>query len=153
MTTTARVTPTGNKLDDGFRCLIAFAEAPDVLLWEKQVTPPGVDGGDAIDTTTMHNQKWRTSAARALQTLTQSSMTVAYDPESYDSVQDLINVVGWITVHFPDGATLDFVGFLKDFQPGALVEGTQPEATCTIVPTNELDGVETDPLMTPGSSS
>ncbi len=41
------------RLDDGYQTLIEFAENPAIKLWEKSVTPPGIDGGDAIDTTTM----------------------------------------------------------------------------------------------------
>jgi len=66
MTTTARTTPTGNKLKDGFRTLIAFAADPDVKLWEKEVTLPGIDVGEKIPTTDMHNVTWRTYAPRAL---------------------------------------------------------------------------------------
>lgn len=148
MVTTARTTPTGDRLDDGYQTLIAFAADADVDLWEKTVQPPGVEGGDEVDTTTMHNETWRSRAARALKTLTNSSMTVAYDPAVYDQILSLINVNGWITVHFPDGSTLDFVGFLKNFTPNDLSEGAQPEATCEIVPTNVLAGAETAPDYT-----
>lgn len=144
-TTTARQTPGGTKLDDGFSTKIAFAADPDVSFWEKSVKPPGIDGGDAIDTTTMHNTTWRTFAARALRTLTESSITVAYDPKVYDQIVALINVNGWITVHFPDGSILNFVGFLRSFEPGDNSEGAQPEATISITPTNILNGVETAP--------
>jgi len=153
MTTTARVTPTGLKLTDGYQTLIAFASAPGVNFWEKSVKPAGIDGGDAIDITTMHNTVFRTSAPRSLKTLTPLQVTVAYDPEVLDSILDLINVVQWITCHFPDGSTYDFVGFLKSIDPAALVEGTQPEATVVIVPTNELDGEEEAPIYTPAASS
>lgn len=153
MTTTARQTPNGIKLEDGFRTLIAFAEAPDVCLFEKQVTPPGVDGGDAIDITDMHNEEWRTFASRALKSLTSGSMTVHYDPDAYESILGLINVVGWISVHFPDGKILNFVGFLQTFAPGALVEGNPPEATCSFTPTNYLNGAEEPPVLIPANQS
>lgn len=52
---TTRSAPGGTKLGDGFSTKIAFAADADVSLWEKTVTPPGVDGGDAVDTSTMHN--------------------------------------------------------------------------------------------------
>jgi len=48
------------RIDDGFQTLVSFANYPDVLLWEKEVTPPGVDGGGANETTTMRNTAWRT---------------------------------------------------------------------------------------------
>jgi hypothetical protein len=153
MTTTARNTPNGIKLGDGYQTLIAFAENPSVAFWEKNVKPPGLDGGDPVDTTTMHNQTYRTGAPRHLRTLTAAQSAVAYDPAVLEEINSLLNVNGWITIHYPDGSTYDFVGYLKQFEPAALQEGTQPEATVTIIPTNELDGVETDPIYTPGSGS
>lgn len=148
MVTTARSTPSGDLLEDGYQSLIAFAADADISLWEKSVQPPGIEGGDEIDITTMHNVTWRTRAARSLKTLTNSSITVAYDPAVYTQILALINVNGWITVHFPDGSTLDFVGYLKNFTPNELSEGAQPEASCEIVPTNQLAGVETAPEYT-----
>lgn len=147
----ARLTPVGRKLDDGHPTKIAFAADPDVSFWEKSVTAPGVDGGDAIDTTTMHNVVMRTMASRALKTLTSLELTVAYDPQVYDQIIALTNVEGLITVHFPDSSTLDFYGFLQNFEPDELVEGEQPEATVTITPTNvnPSDGSEALPNYTP----
>lgn len=135
-TVVLRGTPDGVRLKDGYQTLFAFELDNGVALWEKTVTPPGLDGGDAIDTTTMHNVTYRTMASRALITLTESSFTAAYDPSMYDSILALCNVEQAITCHFPDGSTLTFYGYLKSFIPGANVEGTQPEGTATIVPTN-----------------
>jgi hypothetical protein len=147
---TARVTPVGARLQDGFSSKIAFAADANVSFWERTVTPPGVDGGDAIDTSTMHNVTWRTMASRALKTLTDSSITAAYDPQVFDQIVALINVEGLITVHFPNGDTLDFYGFLKSFTPGELTEGEMPEAEITIVCTNynPLTAMESSPTLT-----
>lgn len=152
---TSRSTPVGTKLDDGFSTLIAFADDPDVSFWEKTVQPPGVDGGDAIETTTMHNSTWRTMAARQLKTLTEVAVTAAWDPLVYDQIVALVNVEGLITVHFPDTSTLDFYGFLKDFVPGDNVEGEQPEADITIIPTNwnPNSGVEAGPTFANNSGT
>jgi len=143
MVTTARSAPGGTKLEDGYSTKIAFAADADVSLWEKTVKPPGMDGGDAIETTDMHNTDLRTMAARALKTMTTSTLNVSYDPAVYDQIDALINENGWITVHFPDLSTLDFVGYLKSFEPGDNAEGTQPTAACQIIATNTLAGVET----------
>lgn len=131
-----RSTPVGKKLKDGFSTLIAFAADPDVSLWEKSVQPPGVDGGDAIETTTMHNTNLRTMAPRQLKTMTESQMTVAYDPRVYDQIIALINVPTAITVHFPDQSALSFFGYLRTFEVSEHAEGEFPEATCSITPTN-----------------
>lgn len=145
MTTTNRSTPSGEFLRDGYQALVAFNLAPTVAFWEKTVTPPGVSGGEPIDITNQHNTEWRMSAARSLRTLTPMTVTAAWDPALYDDVLTLLNQNGWITVHFPDGSSVDFVGYLKDFVPGQVVEGAQPEITITVVPTNEIGGVETAP--------
>ena len=126
--TTARVTPSGVKLTDGYRSTMAFARAPNIGFWEMTVKPPGMDGGDKIDTTTMLNDQWRTSDARALVTLTDSTIRVAYDPNMYNDIREkLLNQPGSVTVHFPDGSTLDFYGFLGKFEPSELKEGEMPQ--------------------------
>ncbi len=133
---TPRVAPSGIKLKDGYRSLVTFALDTNIELWEKQVTPPGLEGGDSIEQTTMWNDVYRTFAPRSLRTLTEMQFTAAYDPQVYVSVLAAINREDTITVRFKDGSTLAFFGYLKNFQTGELVEGTQPEATCVVVPTN-----------------
>jgi len=135
-TATARVTPVGIKLGDGYVSKFTPAADPDISFWEKSVTPFGMDGGEPVDTTTMHNTTYRTMAPRGLITATSSEMTAAYDPRVLDQIVALINVETTWTVLFPDGAQWAFFGFLRSFTPGALVEGTQPEATIVIEPTN-----------------
>ncbi len=147
--TTARVAPLGVRMGDGFSTKIAFAADPNIEFWELTVGPPGLDGGDAIETTTMHNVTWRSMQPRALLTLSQFSLTALYDPLVYDSIIALINVETDITVHFPDADTLDFFGFLQNFEPQDHEEGSPPTATVTITPTNvdPADGSEAAPVM------
>ena len=146
---TVRQTPTGRKLKDGHSTKITFARVPAISFWEKSVKAPGIDGGDSVPQTTMHNVTWRTFAPRQLRTLTEVTTTVAYDPALYDSILSLVNIEDTITVRFPDGSTLAFFGYLKQFEPAELVEGTQPEATVTIVPTNmDSSGTEQAPVLT-----
>jgi hypothetical protein len=133
---TTRSTPVGLMLEDGFSSKIAFARDPDISLWEKSMKPPGAEGGDAIEQTTMHNLSYRTMAARALITLTESTCKCAYDPQVYSQIIQLINQAGAITQHYPDGSKLSYYGFLKTFEPDELQEGVQPEASFTITPTN-----------------
>lgn len=149
--TTARQTPAGIMLDDGYSTKIAFARQPNISLWEKTVGAPGMDGGDPIDTTTMHNVTWRVMRARSLKTLTEFTFTAAYDPNVYNTILNtLINQEGSITVHFPDGSTLDFFGYLKMFEAPEHTEGEHPEATVTVVPTNydPVANVEAGPVLT-----
>ena len=147
---TVRQTPSGIKLDDGFPTKIAFNRLPNVAIWEITVKPTGIDGGEAIETTNMHNLKWRTMAARKLVTLTESTIKFAYDPKIKQQIQSLINKEGSITEWFPDGSKLSYFGYLRtvDFDDNA--EGTRPEGTATITPTNwdPVNRVEADPVLT-----
>lgn len=152
MVTTPRGNPVGPYFEDGFQTLLAFAADPDVKLWERTVQPPGIDGGDPIDITTMHNEELTTSAPRSLKSITASTMVVAYNGESLEQAMALINVNGWITAHLPDGSTYDFVGYLKSFVPNGHEIGGFPLANCQIIPTNQIDGVETPPEYTPAGS-
>lgn len=133
---TARVEASGILLEDGFSSLITFAGDPNLSLWEKTVQPPGIEGGDAIEISTMFNSTWRTFSARSLKTLTEHSLTAAYDPIVYDEIVSIINLETTVTVAWPDGSTLAFYGFLRNFEPQPMEEGSQPEANCSIVPTN-----------------
>lgn len=145
----SRLTPVGIKLDDGFSTKIAFAADSDISFWEKTVQPPGMDGGAAVETTTMFNAVWRTMHPRSLRTMTESSLKAAYDPDLYNQIVSIINKKTTVTVHFPDGSTLAFYGYLAKFAPDALEEGKQAEATITIQPTNQdpTTGAEEAPVL------
>jgi len=148
---TARVLPVGKYLGDGYSTKIAFSLDSDVSFWEKTVKPPGLDGGDEIDTTTMHNIDFRTFLPRQLITLTESTTRVAYDPNVYNNIiSNLLNREGSVTHHFPDGSTLSYYGYLKTFEPADCVEGEQPEADISIVCTNwdPSADVEAAPVLT-----
>lgn len=139
-----------SRLDDGHQTLISFASDPTVLFYEKEVTPPGVDGGGEIDTTVMANTTWRTKSPKSLISLSESSTTVAYDPACYPEIIALVNVNNLITITFPDGDTLAFWGWLNSFTPGANVDGEQPTAEIEIIPSNQNASlVETAPVHTP----
>jgi hypothetical protein len=164
------------RLDDGFPTVVSFG-APDlsgwlfndvnlygeyavfgypgrpggpdagVIFWEKRVKPPGVVGGGANDTTTMRNERWRTMNSKYLVTLSELTMTVSYDPETYDAVLSLVQINAIVGILWPDGASLNFYGFLDEFSPSEIREGEQPEAEVTVVPTNQdAFGVEAAPV-------
>lgn len=138
-----------SRLDDGFSTVISFASDTDIKLYEKSVTPPGVSGGGEVDTSTMLNTVWRTRNPKQLKTLSESSFVAAYDPAVYTEIVALVNINNLITITFPDGATLAFWGWLDEFSPGELVEGEQPTAEITIIPSNQnASGDETAPVFT-----
>ncbi len=150
MPTTPRTAPTGAAMQDGYKTVIAFAADPDILLWEESVQPPGVDGGEKMSMTTMFNDEWHTFAAQALKMLTDSAITCKYVPAAYPLIVALVNINGWITIHFPNLGTLDFVGYLQSAIPNSHEIGTPPTIALKINPTNRLNtGVETDPVYTP----
>lgn len=135
------------RLDDGFATLVSFSANGAVKLWEKSVTPPGIDGGGANDTTTMRNTAWRTRKPKKLKTLTDMTLTAAYDPDVYNQIMAMVNVNQQITVTFADGQTVTFWGWLNEFSPGESTEGEQPTATVTIIPSNmDNNGVEQAPV-------
>lgn len=146
---TTRQTPGGYRLEDGHSTKIAFARDPDVSFWEVSVKPPGIDGDEKINITTMHNTAWRTFVGRQLKTLTDATTTVAYDPAVYSQIVELCNQEGAITLHFPDGSTESFFGYLKSFEPNEHTEGAMPTAAIVVVCTNydPTNRVEAAPVL------
>jgi hypothetical protein len=126
-----------SRIDDGFATLIEFSAAPNVKFWEKDVTPPGADGGGANDTTTMRNVAYRTKAPKKLKTLTDMTLKVAYDPACYDDIITMLQDNQAITITFPDDSKLIFWGWIDKFVPDGLTEGTQPTASVTVIPSNQ----------------
>lgn len=146
---TVRQTPSGRKLKDGYATLITCALDPDIEFWEKEVTPPGFDGGDAIDQTTFHNDEFRTKSPRSLLDMTDSQATVAYDPAVLTSIRNIaLRETTW-TWRFSDGTTWAAYGFLRVFKPLACTEGEQPEAEIEITPSNydNTANVEAGPAL------
>lgn len=146
--------PTGVKLGDGQSTKIGFANAPNIALWEKTVTPPGVDGGGPNDQTTMRNIAWRTFSPKKLKSLTASSGTCEYDPKVYTDCVNQINQIQAITITFPDRSTIVFYGWLDKFTPKDIKEGDPPLADFTIQPANmDTTGAEIAPVYTAASST
>jgi len=140
-----------SRIDDGFPTLIAFSagmSSAPLEMWEKEVSPPGMEGGGALETTTMRNITWRTKSPKQLISLADASLVVAYDPEIYNELLGMVNVNQSITITFPDGEVLTFWGWIDVFSPNAIVEGEQPTADITIIPSNQnATGVETAPTL------
>lgn len=149
-TATTRLSPTGVRMDTGFRTKIACTDDANIEFWEKIVQPPGYDGGDLIPTSTMHNVEFRTFFPKSLITLTESVITAAYDPIVYTSIRAILHHnLSW-TVTFPDGTTLAFWAAMTKAIPQPMgVEEEQPEIEITIVPTNydALNCVEAGPVL------
>lgn len=135
------------KLEDGFKTLIEFSSNPTIKLYEIEVTPSGVDGGDAIPTSTMRNTAWRTQSPPKLKSATDGGATCAYETSVLPQIIAMVNVKQSIKFTFPDGETHTIWGWLKSFIPGALVEGSMPTAEVSIIPSNSnASGVEVAPV-------
>ena len=138
------------RIDDGHATTIAFATSTFTLLFEKEVTPPGVSSGGANDTTVMANTVYRTMSPKSLISMTEMSFTAAFDIGVYSQAVAGVGINQSITITFPDGATLTFWGWMDEFTPNAFVEGSQPTADVTIIPSNQnATLVETAPIYTP----
>ena len=139
------------RIDDGFPTTIEFSAVGSVvltMLFEKEVTPPGVAGGGANPTTTMRNTAWRTASPKQLKTLTPAALVVAYDPDVYDDIVGMVNVNQSIVITFADDTTMTFWGWLDEFNPNPIVEGEQPTANVVIIPSNQdASGDEVAPAM------
>lgn len=129
---------------DGYQTTIDFSSSEmtsDAIIIdymeEKEVTPPGIAGGGANDASTMRNATWRTMSPKSLKTLTPVTITIAYDPALYDEMVAMINDNQLITITFPDTSTLAFWGWIDEFTPNANIEGEQPTANITIIPSNQ----------------
>jgi hypothetical protein len=140
------------RLDDGFPTLIELAGVPGVVglrLLEKEVTPPGIDMGGTVDTTTMRNSFWRTRNPKHLATLTALTGVMAYDPFIFSDFT-IFGVNIQATVGFSDGSSVIFWGTFDKFTPNPHREGEQPTANITFEPTNQDNaGNEIFPLYVP----
>lgn len=152
-TATVRLTPAGYKMPDGYQMEIVFASVPNLAIWEKAGKPPGIDGGEPINTSTMINAAWHTMSPRHLKTLTPFTISCAYDPDVLITMYSLVNFKDAITFLFPEASTLAFWGFLQKFEPEELKEGEFPLANCTICPTNwdPNNNTENGPIYTQGA--
>lgn len=140
------------RLDDGFSTKIGFSLNPSVLLYEKEVTPPGLSAGGANDTTTMRNTTYRTQSPKKLISSADSSAKCAYDTAVQPQIVAMIGKNQLITYTYPDGSTLAVWGWIDEFTPDALTEGSQPTANVKIIPSNQNgSGVETAPVFTPAA--
>lgn len=154
-TPTARQDPNGTRLGDGYQTLVTFATAPDLAIWEESVTPISLEADDPVDISSQHNVTYRTYHTRRLVRGGEMSFTGFFDPAVYVDVASLLNVNTTITVTFPDTSTFCFYGYLKNFKPGELVEGTPPKCTVTIQPTftDPSDCSEAGPVYTAGTGT
>jgi len=138
-------------IDDGFKTTIAFSAGSSGvvlanILKERNVTPPGIEGGGPNDTTTMRNTTWRTRSPKGLKTLSAGALVCAYDPAVFDELVAMVNVNQSIVITFADLSTLTFWGWIDNAVFSEVTEGEQPTVTITIEPSNQnASGAEIAP--------
>jgi hypothetical protein len=149
-TTTARVAPVGIPLTEGFQVYLALSQDPNISIWEKSIKLPGVDMGDPIDISTQWNDEWTTMVSAALATLGEITVIGSFDPDVYNQLIAIKGVNGAITLHLPDGSTIDFFGYVKKAEAPDAKKKEQPDMTVTIQPTNydPVNRVEEGPVIT-----
>jgi len=143
-----------NMLQEGHGSTLSFASFASLFLKidPESATPPGVDGGDKIDTTTLSNTNVKTGAPPDLKEITAGSATCSYDPEMLTEAMSAVNVNNLITYTFNNGDSWSFWGYLKSFTPGENATGEKPTADIEIEVTNVNDSdVETVPVFAAGS--
>jgi hypothetical protein len=137
--------PSGTPMRDGHQTLITFADFPNIQLFEKEVTPPGLDGGGPNDTSGMRNSTRRSRQPKKLTTTTPMSGTCYWDPLIYDTIHSIVNHLQVVTVTLPNGGEVSDWGWLDKFTPNAHKEGEAPTANFVVEFAGEdEDGVETE---------
>ncbi len=133
---------TYDPLRDGYATLIVMS----------LTTPNPVQGGGPIESTHMRRTVWRMKDPKTLKTLGNLTGTVMYATDAYPDIIAVINEPQAIQLQWPDGALLDFFGWLDDFTPSGHSEGNLPTANYVIIPTlyDPEDGTEVAPTFTPG---
>ncbi len=140
-------TPTGTMLEDGFVCVHEIDGYPTIQLWQKEVTPPGWEGGGEINLTNMHCVRFRIAAPKKLITIKGAQMVCFYDTEIITDLADVIQLNALITTTFADGSKHKWWGWLDSFVPNSNSEGKDPNASCVFGHSNRNDsGVETGPV-------
>ena len=117
----------------------ALGTSVTIYMKEQSVTPPGLDGGDPNDTTTMLNVNYRTKQPKKLIDTTPAAATFSYDPRILDQLLSILNVNGVVRIDYPNGDAWEFWGWLASFTPGECVEGAMPTATARIECGNQDD--------------
>ena len=130
-------------LTNGFKTIITLDADPNIQLYEKRVTPPSIDMGGKIDTTTMRNSSLRTGAPKSLVGLGDLQAVCAFNPAVYQEFYDIAGVIDNTTVTFPDGAELQFWSFADKLTFNEMVEDEQPTATAVFcLPNTDPNGDE-----------
>jgi hypothetical protein len=144
---TARQTPTGYKLEEGFAFHYTFARAPAFSIWETEGKLFAFEGGDPIKTTTQFNKRVRTQVPPYLWELGPLDFTGFCDPDFILTLESLINTLDSLTVLFPTGDQFAFWAWLRKAETDTWGAGKPAMVNLTIEASNEdLGHVEQMPV-------
>lgn len=150
-TPTARGTPAGIDLKEGFPIKFTLSLLPTAEYREISVKGSGIDGGDAIEITTQHNTNRETFYPRVLKKNDTVTAECAYDPVIYSTLETIINNPNCVgTETFPEGTTYCYWGYLQKFERSDMKKGERPTITISFVVTNydPVAHVEVAPVLT-----
>lgn len=142
-------------IQDGWVSLITILDVPGgapIYLMEREVQPPGLDGGPPIDTTTMRNRVIKTWEPQGLMDYSEITLQCNYDPHVASFLETLVlNKKRRFRLDFPDGAIWLFGGCMYQWTPASLRTGEFPLAEVKIKPTNrDASGLEESIIMASG---
>lgn len=140
-------------LTDGFSTIVTIAALPGVFLREREVQPPSLKQGGAIDTHTMRDTRFLTQDSKRLIRVGDITMQCQYDPFVYPQIVTILGARTTFLITFPDGGTLTIWGALEEFNPPSHKEGEFPLVEVKIIAHNRNSaGTETGPASMAGVS-
>jgi hypothetical protein len=116
---------------DGHGIRIVFVNG-GVTVYEKNVTPGGIEGGDPIDITTNDNTSLRSFAPRTLATETPINLEVTYNQTDKAALEALANTSDDIRTEYPDNTTELTSGWIRSVIANQATSGEQPTANLVV---------------------
>lgn len=136
-TPTARGTPAGIDLKEGFPIKLTLSLLPTAGYREITVKGSGIDGGDAIEISTQHNTARETYYPRVLKKNDEVTAECAFDPNIYSTLESIVNNPNNVTTEtLPDGSTYCYWSVLRKIERSEMKKGERPTITLTITVTN-----------------
>jgi len=115
---------------DGYNCRISLVNQ-GITVYEKNVTPPGVEGGDPINITTNDNGDFQSFAPRSRKQKTPAQSEVTYNDTDLDALEAAVDQSDDILRVWPDDSTKLESGWLRSSIPNQTQEGEQPTTNLT----------------------
>jgi len=122
-------------LRNGFRTLITISGVT-AKFEEISMTPVGIEADESVEQTNMRNGNWRTFQGGALLTATELNIKCHYAPGAVPQIIPLLRQNRFITVTYPDGATISLYCIVQSFVPDEHTINEKPTATLVLRPSN-----------------